>query len=203
MTKKLPGVKRTHRPGQEPVNSARRSESKAENRVEDEAASDDFVLSAATTLAVQPPADAANHLERKQHAQSIVDKHAAWSSALGMVPVPVVDVVGISGAQVRMIAALSTLYGVPFSDNWIRTILGVTLGSMTPWAITGSVLSFFVKPLRGIGIVTGIAGMAGFSNVATRTLGVLFIEHFEAGGNLADVDSKQMRLALEQPGRLA
>ena len=52
--------------------------------------------------------------------------------------------------------------------------------------------------MPGIGLAVGIAGMAGLSNLATRTIGRLFIDHFEAGGDLTNVDTDAMRKSFKE-----
>lgn len=130
---------------------------------------------------------------RRQQAKSIVAKYAAWSSAFGLLPVPIADVAGITATQVAMIVALSRHYGVPFSEAWVRSILGAIVGGVAPWAVTTGVVSSLFKSMPGIGLGVGLVGMAGLSNLASRTLGNLFIEHFEAGGDLSTVDTAAMR----------
>jgi uncharacterized protein (DUF697 family) len=139
-----------------------------------------------------------NPLMRRHEANMIVSKYAAWSSAFGLVPVPIADVVGISGTQVGMVVKLSRHYGLPFSESWVRTILGAIVGGAAPWAVSAGVVSTFFKSMPGVGLAVGLAGMAGLSNLATRTLGNLFIEHFEAGGNLQNVDTARMRQTFQE-----
>jgi len=133
---------------------------------------------------------------RRQKAQAIVSKYAAWSSAFGVMPIPFADIAGISGTQVAMVAALCTLYDVKFSESWVRTILSAIAGGVAPWAVTSGVVTTLLKSVPGWGLGVGFLGMAGLSNLATRTIGKLFIEHFEAGGTLDDVDTDAMKETL-------
>tara|TARA_R110002050_G_scaffold237349_4_gene373275 strand:+ start:184 stop:666 length:483 start_codon:yes stop_codon:yes gene_type:complete len=134
----------------------------------------------------------------RQGAKAIVSKYAAWSTAFGVLPIPIADAVGITGTQVSMIAALSKHYGVPFSKTWIRTILSSILGGVAPGALTAGLVSTVFKSMPGIGIGVGFAGMAALSNLATRTIGNLFIDHFEAGGDLSNVDTDEMKESLSE-----
>ena len=140
----------------------------------------------------------ANAAVLRQQAKEIVSRYAVWSSAFGVLPVPIADVAGITGTQISMIAALSKLYGVPFSKSWVRSILGSIVGGVAPWAVTAGVVSTVFKSMPGIGLGVGFLGMAGLSNLATRTIGNLFIDHFEAGGDLSNVDTDAMRESLSE-----
>lgn len=152
----------------------------------------------AETIEVQAPVASAAVLQQRSEAKSIVAKYAAWSSAFGLMPVPYADIAGISGTQIAMVAALCKHYKVPFSKTWVRTILGAIVGGVAPWAVTRGVVSSFFKSIPGWGTAVGIAGMAGLTNLATRTIGNLFIEHFEAGGTLEDIDTAAMKEKLAE-----
>ena len=125
-------------------------------------------------------------------AQGIVARQAAWSSAGGLIPLPYANVLAISGAQVAMVASLARLYRVPYSKEAVNTVVGAIVGAATPYALSAGVASLFLKAMPGVGTVIGLATMAGLSNVATRTLGRLFIQHFEAGNDLDDIDTDAM-----------
>ncbi|WP_193187613.1 YcjF family protein [Nisaea sediminum] len=150
----------------------------------------------AETEAVASEPVVANVAAKRQQAQAIVSKYAAWSSAFGVLPIPFADIAGISGTQVAMVVALCKLYGVKFSESWVRTILSAIAGGVAPWAVTSGVVTTFLKSVPGWGLGVGFVGMAGLSNLATRTIGKLFIEHFEAGGTLSDVDTDAMKASL-------
>ncbi|UUX48471.1 YcjF family protein [Nisaea acidiphila] len=152
----------------------------------------------AETEAVASEPAVANVSLRREQAKDIVAKYAAWSSAFGVLPIPFADIAGISGTQVAMVVALCKHYGVPFSKSWVRTILGAIVGGVAPWAVTSGVVTTFLKSVPGWGLGVGFVGMAGLSNIATRTIGKLFIEHFEAGGSLEDVDTDAMKESLSE-----
>lgn len=138
----------------------------------------------------------ANVMARRQEAKDIVSKYAAWSSAFGVLPIPIADVAGISATQLAMLVALCKHYDVPFTEKWLRSLLGAIAGGVAPWAVTSGIVSSFFKSMPGWGLGVGFVGMAGLSNLAARTLGNLFIDHFEAGGDLSDVDTEAMKAEL-------
>jgi uncharacterized protein (DUF697 family) len=152
----------------------------------------------AETEAVAPEPVVVNHALRRAQANAIVSKYAAWSSAFGVLPIPFVDIAGISGTQVSMVVALCKHYNVPVSEKWVRAILSAIAGGVAPWAVTSGVVSTFLKGVPGWGLGVGFVGMAGLSNLASWTIGKLFIEHFEAGGTLEDVDTAAMKASLSE-----
>jgi uncharacterized protein (DUF697 family) len=156
------------------------------------------VAMTAETEAVASEPVVVNHTLRRAQANAIVSKYAAWSSAFGVLPIPFADIAGISGTQVAMVVALCKHYDVPFSEKWVRAILSAIAGGVAPWAVTSGVVSTFLKGVPGWGLGVGFVGMAGLSNLASRTIGKLFIEHFESGGTLEDVDTAAMKASLSE-----
>lgn len=128
----------------------------------------------------------------RAEADGIVKNGVIAAMAIGLVPVPVVDLVGVTGASVAMVRALATLYDVPFSESAGRAALASLVPGVVPFAvITG--LSSLVKMVPGIGTLGGSAGVSVLSGALTYAVGQIMIEHFEAGGTLADFRADPVR----------
>jgi uncharacterized protein (DUF697 family) len=127
-----------------------------------------------------------NLAKRQAHARAIVARHAAYSAVGGIVPLPVASVAGITTIIIRMVKMLSNLYGVPFERDRARAIIVGLVGGTVPTgfaAVTTSTL-FYVVPsgaLMGL-VVSSITAIA-----CTRSIGQIFIEHFESGATLHDL----------------
>jgi uncharacterized protein (DUF697 family) len=132
--------------------------------------------------------------KRRAEAERIITRHAAWSTAGSLIPLPVVDVAAVSATQLRMVMELARLHGVPFSADGVKAVVGAVVGGVTPYAVSAGAVSLLFKSLPGAGLVAGLAGMAGLSNLSTRVLGGLFARHFEAGGTLDRGELKALRL---------
>jgi uncharacterized protein (DUF697 family) len=140
-----------------------------------------------TTLARAARTSAeANVAKRQAQARAIVARHAAYSAVGGIVPLPVASVAGITTIIIRMVKMLSDLYGVPFERDRARAIIVGLVGGTMPTgfaAVTTSTL-FYVVPsgaLMGL-VVSSITAIA-----CTRSIGQIFIEHFESGATLQDL----------------
>ena len=135
------------------------------------------------TSSSDPPA--AEAVWRHKLAHAIVERHAAYSAIGGMIPLPLVNVAGITASIVRMVKVLSAHYGVPFEHDRARSIvIGLAMGLFPTGlgAITTSSLFSVVPGANVIGMVTSSVVAAG----CTRTIGRIFVEHFENGATLAD-----------------
>ena len=52
---------------------------------------------------------------RVERAQSIVHLNVLWALGVGLVPMPIVDFVGVAGVQLKMLRELAKLDGLGFS----------------------------------------------------------------------------------------
>lgn len=131
-------------------------------------------------------------VERDELASRLVDRLSLWSGAAGLIPLPLVDTVTVGGIQLHMLRRLSEIYGVPFSENRGKSILGSVVGAMIP-STTSTAASSLIKFLPGIGTAIGQLTMAAVSAPATWILGKVFIQHFASGGTLLDFNPPDYR----------
>ena len=122
-----------------------------------------------------------NLAKRQAQARAIVARHAAYSAVGGILPLPVASVAGITTIIIRMVKMLSDLYGVPFERDRARAIIVGLVGGTVPtgFATVATSTLFFVVPsgaLMGL-VVSSVTAIA-----CTRSIGQIFIEHFESGG---------------------
>lgn len=138
---------------------------------------------AKTTPSTQEPAAPS---DREAAAHVLVERYVKYSTAAGLVPVPVVDVVAIAGVQVKMVGALASHYGVPYDRERGKTLIASMLGGLMP-ALAGH------QMLKVFGPLLGMASVAGFAAATTYAVGHVFIAHFESGGTPLDLDIDQAR----------
>jgi uncharacterized protein (DUF697 family) len=138
----------------------------------------------ADTIIVSKEHDAAAALRRRK-AVAIVERYANWSAVGGVIPVPIANAAAITTLMVRMIKSLSTLYDVPFEHNRTRAAVVGLMGGVLPTGlatIAASTLTFFVP---GYGML-GLAVSSVTSSAYARSIGQLYIEHFEIGATQID-----------------
>lgn len=130
----------------------------------------------------QPPAaptDPATALRRRK-AVAIVERYANFSAVGGAIPIPLANAAAITALMVRMVKSLSSLYGVPFERTRTRTIVIALMGGALPTGfstIATSTVSYFIPGLN----LVGLAISSVTSGAYARSIGQLFIEHFENG----------------------
>jgi uncharacterized protein (DUF697 family) len=128
---------------------------------------------------------------RRRKAVAIVERYANWSAVGGVIPVPIANAAAITALMVRMIKSLSTLYDVPFEQNRTRAAVIGLMGGVLPTGlatIATSTLTFFVP---GYGMLS-LAVSSVTSSAYARSIGQLYIEHFEIGAT--EIDFKKIVL---------
>jgi len=131
---------------------------------------------ASETTATSDPAAAI----RRRKAVTIVERYANFSAVGGAIPLPLANAAAITALLVRMVKSLSVLYGVPFERNRTRSIIIALMGGALPTGfatIATSTLTYFVPGLN----LVGLAVSSVTSGAYARSIGQLFIEHFENG----------------------
>ena len=74
----------------------------------------------------------------------------------------------------------------------MKTIIGGLLGSLVPAGLARGASSL-IKAIPGVGTVLGVLAAPVFTTASTYAVGKVFIQHFEAGGNVLNFDPEAMR----------
>jgi uncharacterized protein (DUF697 family) len=130
--------------------------------------------------------------ERRARADNTIKNHVVVAMSLGLVPVPVFDLALLIGNQIKMVHGLSQLYGVPFKENSVKSIIVALVAGSLPVAGIAS-LSTGAKLIPGIGSLLGSGGVAVTGGALTYAVGRVFASHFESGGTLLDFKVSKVR----------
>jgi uncharacterized protein (DUF697 family) len=137
-------------------------------------------------LAPAPRLPAKPRLERRLlRAHAIVERHATYSAAGGLIPLPIANVGSVTAIIVRMVKMLSRLYEVPFERDRARAIVVGLMGGAVPTGLAAVAASMLQSIVPASGII-GLAVSSVTAVASTRSIGLVFIEHFERGTALGD-----------------
>jgi len=134
--------------------------------------------------------------ERTASAYNVVRRYVKWSAAAGLVYLPVVDIAAVTAVQLKMVHELAKLYEIPFTQDRAKAIVGSLVASVTPQLMAGAALSALAPVLSAMPLIAPIVGIGAkptFNAAATYALGRVFVQHFESGGTLLDMDADAMR----------
>jgi uncharacterized protein (DUF697 family) len=125
-------------------------------------------------------------------ALNIIKRNALWAMGVGLVPLPVLDVVGVSAIQLKMVSELAGHHRVPFSETDARSLIGALVSGIGSVAVAGVALSL-LKFVPLVGQTAAAVAMPATMGAATYAMGKVFMRHFGGGGTLRDLDTEAVR----------
>jgi uncharacterized protein (DUF697 family) len=129
---------------------------------------------------------------RQAEALRIIKSKVGWATGAGLVPFPLLDLAAITAVQVRMVHQLAGVYGVPFRVDAVKRIIGVVVGSGGAVLVAAPVASMLKAfPVLGTFLSTFVEPAAAAAS--TYALGHVFMQHFESGGTLLNLEPDAMR----------
>jgi len=140
---------------------------------------------------------------RIDEANSIVTKYSAFAFGGGVIPFPLMDVVAVSGIQLKMLGDLAKTYEIEFLENWGKSAISAVIGGAGPHALAVGVVGSLIKAIPVFGSTIGFATMPMLSAAATYAVGKVFIQHFESGGTFIDFDVASARVLFREQFAIA
>jgi uncharacterized protein (DUF697 family) len=129
-----------------------------------------------------------------KNADRIVQRYMVVALAVGLVPLPLVDMAALTALQLRLLSRLAKEYKVEFSKQLVTSLVGSLVGAggsvLAGQSSTRLILQFVMPPA---GWVAGAASTAVFAGASTYALGKVFIQHFDSGGTFLTFDPEKVR----------
>jgi uncharacterized protein (DUF697 family) len=127
----------------------------------------------------------------------IIRKRVYGAVALGMAPVPLLDLVGLYAIQVELVRALAEKHGVPFRADLTKTLLGSLVGTVLPVGLAPAFFSLF-KLIPVIGWTASASTLCIVGGASTYAVGRVFEKHFASGGTLLNVETDKIGAAFKE-----
>ena len=134
---------------------------------------------------------------RAARADEIIRRNVLWALGAGVLPIPVFDILAITGVQIKMLREFSTLYRVNFTEGLVKKIVVSLLSSVGTVGL-GLIGSSLLKVIPAIGTALGVASTPIVAGTLTHAMGKVFVMHFESGGTFLDFDPQAMRHYFKQ-----
>lgn len=126
---------------------------------------------------------------RRERAESIVERSAAYSFACGLVPLPFADMAALTLVHVEMLERLAELYDLPFSRVRAKTYVTALIGGFTATQLGLVHLRAGLALLPVVGPVLSAFSLSATATAVTYMIGRLFIRQFESGGTFMDFET--------------
>lgn len=125
-------------------------------------------------------------------AKESVKKHILISAGFGAVPVPIVDLIGLTGTQLNMLKELSSIYNQDFTHEIAKkSIMSLAGGSLAIPISAG--LSSLIKSIPIVGQTAGVISVATVGAASTYAVGEVFIKHFQSGGTFLTFEADNFK----------
>jgi uncharacterized protein (DUF697 family) len=131
-------------------------------------------------------------LSTSEEVSKIVRNHVVGSMGVGLIPIPLVDIVALTGVQLNMLRKLAKAYGIPFSKDKGKNVLASLLGAGMSVPI-GTTLSSLVKAVPVVGQATGALTMPVTAGAVTYAIAKVFTQHFASGGTFLNFDPEAVK----------
>ncbi len=123
---------------------------------------------------------------------AIIRKRVYAAVGVGFVPVPLVDLAGLTAIQLELIHALSKAYGVEFKKERVKSILSSLCGGALT-VVSVPLLASVFKSIPIIGTTTGAATISITGGATTYAIGWVFDRHFRKGGSLSSFNAEEAK----------
>jgi uncharacterized protein (DUF697 family) len=133
----------------------------------------------------------------KEQISKLIRNHVYGSMGVGLIPVPMVDFIGITGVQLNMVRKLAGYYDIPFSKELTKNLIISLIGGAVPAAAAYPVAST-IKFIPIVGQSLGAVSMPVIAGASTFAVGKVFYRHFASGGTFLTFDPNIAREYYEE-----
>lgn len=123
---------------------------------------------------------------------TIIRNRVYAAVGVGFVPIPLVDMAGLTAIQLELIRALAKAYGVEFQKERVKSIISSLCGGVLSVAMVPFFASVF-KSIPVIGTTAGGVTVSIVGGASTYAIGKVFDRHFREGGNLLNLDAQEAK----------
>lgn len=129
----------------------------------------------------------------KESMDRMIRYHVWASMGVGLVPLPVVDMVALTAIQLNMVRKIAKAYQIPFLKDKVKNVLGSLVGSAVPVAAGAPLAASVAKVIPVIGWTAGALTMPVFAGASTYAVAKVFVQHFASGGTFLTLDPEKVR----------
>jgi uncharacterized protein (DUF697 family) len=129
---------------------------------------------------------------REERLEKLSRNYVLASMGVGLIPLPIVDLVALMGIQLNMVRNLAAEYDIPFRQDIVKSTIFSLMGGVLPVTV-GCTLAIMLKSVPFIGMSVSAITMPVFSGACTYAIYKVFVQHFESGGTFLDLDPAKVK----------
>ena len=130
--------------------------------------------------------------DKRTTSNGIIRKRMYIAMGTGLVPLPIFDIVALTGVQIEMVSRLAELYDIPFKRDLAKTAITSLVGGILPVA-AAPLLGSLLKVIPVVGYTTSALSLAAIGGASTYAVGKVFAQHFETGGTLLNFNAEKVK----------
>ncbi|MDR3122170.1 MAG: YcjF family protein [Treponema sp.] len=124
--------------------------------------------------------------------EELVKNRSLLAAGMGLVPVPVFNIVSTAAIQVSMVQSITRLYNVEVKKSWIKNVITSALGGLGSAALSGTAAkSLGAAPLVGVSLAALSA--PAMNGLTTYAIGYMFIRYFESPEGFLKANTRALR----------
>jgi uncharacterized protein (DUF697 family) len=141
----------------------------------------------------EPPVEPRKELTKEEQAKGVMFKYMWGNAAVGMIPIPILDIFTVGGVQLAMLKRISKIYGIEFSHDFVKPLIGAFAGAVGYDLVGKGLFMGLAKFIPPYGFIVGALSFPVLAAASTYAVAKVFIQHFEAGGTLLDLEPDKMK----------
>jgi uncharacterized protein (DUF697 family) len=141
---------------------------------------------------------APKELTKEDQAKSVITKYMWGNAVVGMLPIPILDIFTVGGVQFAMLKCISKIYGVEFKNDFLKPLIGAFVGAVGYDLVGKGIFMGLAKFIPPYGLIAGVLSFPVISAASTYAVGKVFVQHFEAGGTLLDMEPAKLKAYFAQ-----
>jgi uncharacterized protein (DUF697 family) len=138
------------------------------------------------------PGTSPYNLITRARVEEIIKNRALLAAGIGLVPVPVFNMVSAVAIQISMVQSITRLYDIEVKKSWIKNIIASVLGGLGATALSGTAL----KNLGGaplVGTSLAVLSTPAVNGLTTYAIGYMFVRYFESPEGLLKANACALR----------
>lgn len=135
---------------------------------------------------------------KRLRADLCIKNHVIAAMGVGLVPSFVVELVGVTGIEIKMIRDLARVYDFPVPHKLIAyKVLISLIASVAPFYAAARLKSA-VKGVPVVGHAAYVGFLSAASGAAVYAVGKIFQKHYESGGTFLGRDKETLQSSFKQ-----
>ena len=132
-------------------------------------------------------------MTREEQVDKIIQNHILYAMGLGIVPLPIYDIIGVAAVQFDMVCQIGNTY-----DKKISDIVGKSLVASLTGGSLARIGASLIKLIPGVGSIVGGISMSIMSGASTYALGQVCKKFLSEGIDLEDIDEDLAKTIYEE-----